>query len=566
MRELEREPSSDTPACRRLAIVGRGRLGTALATALDRAGHEVSGPLGRGADGAAADAVLLCVPDAEIARAAAHIAPGSLVGHCSGATGLGELTPHEAFSLHPLMTVTADGADFAGAGAAIAGSTPRALDCASEIAHALGMRPVEIAEADRAAYHAAASIASNFLVTLEAAAERVAGAAGVERAQLVPLVRATVENWARLGPERALTGPVARGDEATVERQRAAVEEVAADLLPLFDALVTTTRVLASTPGPTAAGAGSHPRVVGHPSARNRARSRGPAGMNTIRTVAELRAELLEPRRAGRRIGLVPTMGAFHEGHLSLMRRARLDCDLVVVSLFVNPTQFNDPTDLDAYPRDSERDAGLAAELGVDHLFAPSAEEVYPPSFATTVSVSGLTDTLEGAHRGRAHFDGVATVVTKLLNMVGPDVAYFGRKDAQQALVIKRLVRDLDIPVAIEVCPTVREADGLAMSSRNVHLSPADRARAAALHRALRAAADAVSAGERDPSAARERALAELARDGIDPEYVELVSADGLAPIERIDGDVLAVLAAPLGGTRLIDSQLIQTRNGHGRP
>ena len=288
--------------------------------------------------------------------------------------------------------------------------------------------------------------------------------------------------------------------------------------------------------------------------------------MNTIHTVAALRAELLEPRRAGRRIGLVPTMGAFHEGHLSLMRRARQDCDLVVVSLFVNPTQFNDPTDLDAYPRDSERDAGLAAELGVDYLFAPSAEEVYPPGFATAVSVSGLTETLEGAHRGRAHFDGVATVVTKLLNMVGPDVAYFGQKDAQQALVIKRLVRDLDIPVAIEVCPTVREGDGLAMSSRNVHLSPADRARAAALHRALRAAAESVSAGERDPSAARERALSELTRDGIEPEYIELVSADGLAPIDRIDGDVLAVLAAPLGGTRLIDNQLIQRRNGHGRP
>ena len=566
MRELEQEPSSDTPACSRLAIVGRGRLGTAFATALERAGHDVSGPLGRGADGAGADAVLLCVPDAEIARAAAHIAPGPLVGHCSGATGLAELTPHEAFSLHPLMTVTADGADFAGAGAAVAGSTPRALDCASEIAQALGMRPVEIAEADRAAYHAAASIASNFLITLEAAAERVAGAAGVEREQLVPLVRATVENWARLGPERALTGPVARGDEATVERQRAAVEEVAADLLPLFDALVDPTRALACTAGPTAPRAGGHPRVGGVARARNRARSRGPAGMNTIRTVAELRAELLEPRRAGRRIGLVPTMGAFHEGHLSLMRRARQDCDLVVVSLFVNPTQFNDPTDLDAYPRDSDRDAGLAAEIGVDYLFAPLAEEVYPPGFATTVSVSGLTETLEGAHRGRAHFDGVATVVTKLLNMVSPDVAYFGQKDAQQALVIKRLVRDLDIPVAIEVCPTVREPDGLAMSSRNVHLSPADRARAAALHRALRAAADVVSAGERDPSAARERALAELTRDGIEPEYIELVSADGLALIERIDGDVLAVLAAPLGGTRLIDNQLIQTRNGHGRP
>ena len=226
--------------------------------------------------------------------------------------------------------------------------------------------------------------------------------------------------------------------------------------------------------------------------------------MKVIRTVAELRAELLGARRAGRTIGLVPTMGSFHEGHLSLMRRARQDCDVVVVSLFVNPTQFNDATDLDAYPRDPERDAGLAADIGVDYLFAPAVEEVYPPGFATTVSVARLTETLEGAHRGRAHFDGVATVVTKLFNMVGPDVAYFGQKDAQQALVIQRFVRDLDIPVAIEVCPTVREADGLAMSSRNVHLSPADRARAAALHRALSAAREAVSAGERDPSAARE--------------------------------------------------------------
>ena len=247
MRELEREPSSDTPGCTRLAIVGRGRMGAALATALGRAGYDVSGPRGRGADGAGADAVLLCVPDAEIAGAASHIARGPLVGHCSGATGLDALTPHEAFSLHPLMTVTAEGADFAGAGAAIAGSTSRALHFAREIAHALGMRAVEIAEADRAAYHAAASIASNFLITLEAAAERVAGAAGVEREQLVPLVRATVENWARLGPERALTGPVARGDEATVTRQRAAVEEVAADLLPLFDALADATRALAAT-------------------------------------------------------------------------------------------------------------------------------------------------------------------------------------------------------------------------------------------------------------------------------------------------------------------------------
>ncbi|HYB27885.1 MAG TPA: DUF2520 domain-containing protein [Solirubrobacteraceae bacterium] len=226
--------------------MGPGRVGHALAGALARAGYQIAGPLGRGADGSGADAVLLCVPDAEVARAAARILPGPLVGHCSGATGLGVLAPHEAFSLHPLMTVTPEGAEFSGAGAAIAGNTPPALALAEELAHALGMHPVEISEHDRPAYHAAASIASNFLITLEAAAERVAGEVGVERELLVPLVRATVENWARLGPERALTGPVARGDDDTVARQRAAVAEAAEDLLPLFDALVQATRELAA--------------------------------------------------------------------------------------------------------------------------------------------------------------------------------------------------------------------------------------------------------------------------------------------------------------------------------
>ena len=251
MRELERDSTSDNPAGRRLAIVGRGRVGFALATALASAGYEVAGPLGRGADGSRADgrradAVLLCVPDSEIARAAAHIDPGPIVGHSSGATGLGVLAPHEAFSLHPLMTVTAEGADFAGAGAAIAGTTPRALAFAAQLTHALRMRPVEVAEEDRAAYHAAASVASNFLITLEAAAERIGAGAGLEREQLVPLVRATVENWATLGPQRALTGPVARRDEATVARQRAAVVKAAPELLVMFDALVSATRALAA--------------------------------------------------------------------------------------------------------------------------------------------------------------------------------------------------------------------------------------------------------------------------------------------------------------------------------
>ena len=245
MRELERDPS-ETPACRRLAIIGRGRVGYALAGALGQAGYEIVGPLGRDADGAGVDVVLLCVPDAEIARAASRVALGPIVGHCSGATGLDALAPHEAFSLHPLMTVTGEGADFRGAGAAIAGSTPRSLAVAAALAQALRMRPAQIDEQDRAAYHAAASIASNFLITLEAAAERIGATAGLERDQLVPLVKATVENWARLGPERALTGPVARGDEVTVARQRGAIADATPELLALFDALVTATRDLAA--------------------------------------------------------------------------------------------------------------------------------------------------------------------------------------------------------------------------------------------------------------------------------------------------------------------------------
>jgi pantoate--beta-alanine ligase len=279
--------------------------------------------------------------------------------------------------------------------------------------------------------------------------------------------------------------------------------------------------------------------------------------MKTLRTVAEVRAALAEPRRAGRIVGLVPTMGAFHDGHLSLMRRAREDCEEVVVSLFVNPAQFNQQSDLAAYPRDESRDAALAAELGVDYLFAPPVEQVYPPGFATTVSVAGVTETLEGAHRTRGHFDGVTTVVTKLFNIVSPDVAYFGQKDAQQAIVIERLARDLDLPVRIQICPTVREADGVAQSSRNALLSRTERERAAALPRALHAAAAAVAAGERDPAVVSERALAELTSAGVEAEYFELVAADTLVPVPRIEGDVLAVLAARLGTTRLIDNQLL---------
>ena len=230
-----------------IAIVGRGRLGPALAAAFDATGRRVLGPFGRGADGAGADVVLLCVPDGEIGAAARAVTArdGLIVGHCSGATGLGVLRPHEALGLHPLMTVTHAGAAFAGAGCAIGGSTLRALHVAESLAVAVGMRPFPVADDDRAAYHAAASIASNFVVTIEAAAERVAATAGVPRAALVPLVRAAVENWAALGADEALTGPIARGDEAVVARQRMAVAARAPELIDLFDALAGATRDLA---------------------------------------------------------------------------------------------------------------------------------------------------------------------------------------------------------------------------------------------------------------------------------------------------------------------------------
>jgi pantoate--beta-alanine ligase len=278
--------------------------------------------------------------------------------------------------------------------------------------------------------------------------------------------------------------------------------------------------------------------------------------MRTIRTISELRAWLGNARAEGRTVGLVPTMGAFHAGHHSLMRVAREEQDAVVVSLFVNPAQFNDARDLAAYPRSEDDDAAEAADLGVDVLFAPPVGEIYPDGFATTVEVRGLSEVLEGAERGPGHFAGVCTVVNKLLNMVGPDVAYFGQKDAQQVAVVKRMVRDLDMPVRIEVLPTVREPDGLALSSRNVRLSPADRARALGLSRALSAAAEAVAAGERDSGRVRAHALAGLG--DVEAEYLAIVDPLTFEPLQAVDGAALIAIAAQVGPVRLIDNVVLE--------
>jgi pantoate--beta-alanine ligase len=287
--------------------------------------------------------------------------------------------------------------------------------------------------------------------------------------------------------------------------------------------------------------------------------------MRLLRTVDEARTALEPIRRAGRMIGLVPTMGALHKGHLSLIARARADCDIVVVSLFVNPAQFNEHADLDRYPRQEQRDRELAAAAGADLLFAPAAEEIYPAGFSTSVEVLGLTDRLEGAMRGAGHFRGVTTVVTKLLNIVSPDIAYFGQKDAQQAIVIRRMVEDLNMNVRIVACPTVREADGLALSSRNAHLSPKERAQALAIPRALAAAAAAVTDGERSTDALTTAAREAMSAFDVAPEYVELVHPDTLEPVARLDRPGLLAIAARVGSTRLIDNVILDPSAPVGR-
>jgi pantoate--beta-alanine ligase len=271
--------------------------------------------------------------------------------------------------------------------------------------------------------------------------------------------------------------------------------------------------------------------------------------MKTLRSIAEMR----EHRRgATGSVGLVPTMGAFHAGHHALMQAARERHDEVVVSLFVNPAQFNDAGDLAAYPRTEEQDAAEAGDLGVDVLFAPPVEQIYPPGFATSVQVAGLGEVYEGAERGPGHFAGVCTVVAKLLNIVQPDVAYFGQKDAQQVAVVTRMVADLDIPSRIEVRPTVREPDGLALSSRNRRLSAQDRERALGLSRGLFAARDAFASGERD--AQRLSAAARAAMNGVDPEYLAVVDPASFTPLTTLNGPALIAVAAQVGAVRLIDN------------
>ena len=281
--------------------------------------------------------------------------------------------------------------------------------------------------------------------------------------------------------------------------------------------------------------------------------------MKTLHTVDAMRAAGAEARRQGMTLGFVPTMGALHEGHLSLVRAARSRCDVVVASIFVNPTQFGPNEDFSKYPRTLESDSAQLARESVDLLFAPSTEEMYPAGAATFVEVAGLSDRLDGKSRP-GHFRGVATIVSKLFHIVQPDVAFFGQKDAAQCAVIKKMVRDLRIPVEIAVCPIVREPDGLAMSSRNAYLSADERGRALVLHRALDGVSAAYKRGERSQAALRATAAQIFAQEKeVVVDYIEIVDPDTLEPRGTdVTGGELVAVAAKVGGTRLIDNIVLR--------
>jgi pantoate--beta-alanine ligase len=278
----------------------------------------------------------------------------------------------------------------------------------------------------------------------------------------------------------------------------------------------------------------------------------------SVKRIGDVQREVRKARGKGLRIGLVPTMGALHEGHASLIRAARAECGYVAVSLFVNPTQFGPGEDLARYPRPIENDLAVCRREGADLVFAPAAAEMYPEGFATTVRVAGLSEKMCGAFRP-GHFDGVCTVVAKLLAIVQPDAAYFGEKDAQQLAIVRRMAADLDLPVQVRGCPLVREPDGLAMSSRNAYLSPEERQRALAISAALAEARKAIESGERDAAAVADMLRRRLqAARGVELQYVAVVDPDTLADLDRIGGQALVAVAAKVGATRLIDNVLLR--------
>ncbi len=474
---------------------------------------------------------MIATPDAAVQKVAAAVRPepNTVVFHLAGSLGTAVLGSHpRGACLHPLVALSnaESGARRLAAGAWFAVSGDPDVD---QLVKALGGRSIEVADEHRTLYHAAATIASNHLVALLGQVERVAAEARVPFEAYLDLVEASVANVRELGPAGALTGAVRRGDWETVAAHEAALPE---SERRSYEAMVGEAARLAGRVDPRTA----------HP-------------LETVTTIAGLRKTLERDRAAGKRVGFVPTMGFLHDGHASLIRRAAVECDVVVVSIFVNPLQFGAGEDLDAYPRNLEGDRRLAEESGAHLLFVPDGGEMWPggpPSVGLRVGAMG--GVLDGASRP-GHFDGVATVVAKLFAAVGPSRAYFGEKDYQQLRVIQQMVADLAFPVEVVGCPTVREADGLAMSSRNSYLSEAERAQAGTLWRALQAGRDSLTAGQRNPQEVV-RVMTNVidANSAFDLDYAAAVQADDLSVPAQLQDEVRLLVAARLGRARLIDN------------
>lgn len=501
---------------RTIRVIGPGRAGRSLSLALEAAGWAVAPPLGRGDDLSPAaegvDVLAVCTPDDVVAWVARAVRPSptAVVLHCSGSLGPGALRPHpRRATLRPLVTLP----DPETGARRLASGVTFALDgdpMAREIVTALGGRALSVRPDARGAYHAAACIAADHVVALLGQAERVGATAGLTLDDLLPLATGAVEDAARLRPRGALTGPAARGDWQMPARHPATPD-------------ATGRRVL------------------------------------VLRTGAELSAHVEAVRRRGGTVGLVPTMGALHAGHRSLIERAARECDHVAVTVFVNPLQFSDPEDLDRYPRDLEADVAVCAAAGADVVFAPPVGEMYPDwpdAPATVVTVGGPAEGLEGSSRP-GHFRGVATVVAKLLSMAGACRAYFGEKDFQQLAVVRRMVSDLSMPVTVVACRTVREPDGLALSSRNARLSGEERHAASVLWRALSAGRAALHAGELRPDAlSAVMAGVVVAEPLAELDYAVAVDADTLTEPASLatTRSVRLLVAARVGPVRLIDN------------